>query len=53
VFLCGNPAVVQTLRKKTFLAGARTADIFCDAFSPAAATAVAVAAAVTPAAVTR
>jgi CDP-4-dehydro-6-deoxyglucose reductase len=36
VYLCGNPAIVQVLRKKTFLAGARTADIFCDAFSPAA-----------------
>jgi CDP-4-dehydro-6-deoxyglucose reductase len=32
VFLCGAPDFVQQLRKKIFLKGVRSANIFCDAF---------------------
>jgi CDP-4-dehydro-6-deoxyglucose reductase len=32
VFLCGHPALVQSLRKKTFLAGAAMREIHSDAF---------------------
>lgn len=32
VFLCGDPAFVQGLRKQIFLKGVRSANIFCDAF---------------------
>jgi CDP-4-dehydro-6-deoxyglucose reductase, E3 len=32
VYLCGNPAMVQSLRKKVFLKGAGIREIFCDAF---------------------
>jgi NAD(P)H-flavin reductase len=37
-FLCGDPAVVQTLRKKLFLAGMASREIFADAFVEAPAT---------------
>jgi len=37
VFVCGAPDIVQTLKKKLFLAGASLADIASDAFVPAAA----------------
>ena len=36
VFLCGNPAMVKTARKRAFLAGAAMRDIFSDAFGHAA-----------------
>ena len=36
VFLCGDPQIVQALKKKTFLAGAALADIQADAFLPSA-----------------
>lgn len=32
VFLCGNPDFVHGLRKRIFLKGARSANIFCDPF---------------------
>jgi ferredoxin-NADP reductase len=32
VYLCGAPEFVQSLRKKIFLKGVRSAHIFCDAF---------------------
>ena len=32
VFLCGNPDLVNLLRKKVFLAGAAMKDIYSDAF---------------------
>jgi CDP-4-dehydro-6-deoxyglucose reductase, E3 len=32
VYLCGNPAMVQSLRKKVFLKGAGIKEIFADAF---------------------
>ena len=32
VFLCGNPELVTTLRKKMFMAGAKMAEIHADAF---------------------
>jgi CDP-4-dehydro-6-deoxyglucose reductase len=32
VFLCGAPDFVQQLRKKIFLKGVRSSNIFCDAF---------------------
>lgn len=32
VFLCGDPALVQKMKRKAFLAGARLADIRADAF---------------------
>ncbi|WP_435019801.1 2Fe-2S iron-sulfur cluster-binding protein [Tundrisphaera sp. TA3] len=37
VYLCGNPAMVQALRKQVFLKGAKVKEIFVDAFlaSPA------------------
>ncbi|MEQ1870871.1 MAG: 2Fe-2S iron-sulfur cluster-binding protein [Vicinamibacterales bacterium] len=35
-YLCGDPAVVQTLKKKLFLAGAALNDIHADAFLPSA-----------------
>ena len=35
-FLCGDPGVVQTLRKQLFLAGAALGDIHADAFLPSA-----------------
>jgi NAD(P)H-flavin reductase len=35
VFLCGDPALVRTLKKKVFLAGAAMRDIHADAFLPA------------------
>lgn len=36
VFLCGNPEMVKTARKRAFLAGAAMRDIFSDAFGHAA-----------------
>ena len=36
VFLCGDPGVVQTCRKKIFLSGAALNDIHADAFQPSA-----------------
>ncbi len=35
VYLCGNPAMVDAARKKTFLAGASMKDIYADPFVPA------------------
>jgi len=35
-YLAGDPGVVQSLRKKVFLAGAASRDIFADAFLPSA-----------------
>jgi NAD(P)H-flavin reductase len=35
-FVCGDPAIVQILRKKLFLAGMASRDIYADAFIPAA-----------------
>lgn len=35
-FLCGNPEIVTRLRKRAYLAGASLADIYADAFLPAA-----------------
>jgi CDP-4-dehydro-6-deoxyglucose reductase len=35
-FLCGDPTLVQALRKKLFLAGAALNDIHADAFLPSA-----------------
>jgi ferredoxin-NADP reductase len=32
VFLCGNPDLVNALRKRVFLAGAKMSDIYADAF---------------------
>lgn len=37
VFLCGDPQLVQTLRRLVFLAGASRRDILADAFLPASA----------------
>ncbi len=34
VYLCGSPEFVQSLRKKTFLAGIASKNIFADAFTP-------------------
>lgn len=34
-FLCGDPGIVQSLRKRIFLAGAASRDIHADAFVPA------------------
>jgi NAD(P)H-flavin reductase len=36
IFLCGDPAIVQSLKKKLFLQGADLRDIHADAFLPAA-----------------
>lgn len=36
-YLCGDPGIVQTLRKKLFLAGVASKDIYADAFLPSAA----------------
>lgn len=36
-FVCGDPAIVQTLKKKWFLSGMASKDIYSDAFLPAAA----------------
>ncbi len=36
VYLCGHPDTVRSLQRKSFLAGASLADIFADAFLPAA-----------------
>jgi len=36
VFLCGDTALVQSLRKQVFLAGASMRDIYADAFVPLA-----------------
>jgi CDP-4-dehydro-6-deoxyglucose reductase len=36
VYLCGNPDLVRLMQRKCFLAGAAMADIFADAFLPAA-----------------
>lgn len=36
VFLCGDPGLVQSLRKQVFLAGASMRDIHADAFVPSA-----------------
>jgi NAD(P)H-flavin reductase len=33
-YLCGDPAIVNLLRKKIFLAGAASSDIFADPFTP-------------------
>lgn len=38
VFLCGDPALVKTLQRKTFMAGASLQEIFADAFLPSLAT---------------
>ena len=35
-FVCGDPAIVNLLRKKIFLAGAASHDIYADAFLPSA-----------------
>jgi len=35
-FVCGDPSTVQTLKKKLFLSGMASRDIFADAFIPAA-----------------
>jgi len=35
VFLCGNPALVKQVQRKTFMAGASMGDIHADAFLPA------------------
>ncbi|HEX4998770.1 MAG TPA: 2Fe-2S iron-sulfur cluster-binding protein [Terriglobia bacterium] len=35
-FVCGDPALVQDLKKKLFLAGMASRDIYADAFIPAA-----------------
>jgi len=35
-FVCGDPAIVNVLRRKIFLAGAASRDIYADAFVPAA-----------------
>jgi ferredoxin-NADP reductase len=35
-YICGDPDLVQSLRKKVFLAGAASREIFFDAFVPAA-----------------
>ena len=35
-FVCGDPALVQNLKKKLFLAGIASRDIYADAFVPAA-----------------
>jgi len=35
-FICGDPAIVQVLRKKLFLSGMASRDIYADAFLPAA-----------------
>ncbi|MEP6538996.1 MAG: 2Fe-2S iron-sulfur cluster-binding protein [Bryobacteraceae bacterium] len=35
-YVCGDPALVQSLKKKLFLAGAGSRDIYADAFTPAA-----------------
>lgn len=32
VFLCGHPDMVRTTQKQAYLKGARSADIYCDAF---------------------
>jgi CDP-4-dehydro-6-deoxyglucose reductase len=34
-FVCGDPAIVKLLKKKIFLAGAASRDIYADAFLPA------------------
>lgn len=36
VYLCGDPAMVNAMQRKTFLAGAGLKDIYADAFIPAA-----------------
>jgi NAD(P)H-flavin reductase/ferredoxin len=35
-YVCGDPSIVQSLKKKIFLAGAASRDIYADAFVPAA-----------------
>lgn len=35
-YVCGDPAIVKLLKKKFFLAGAASGDIYADAFLPAA-----------------
>ncbi len=35
-FLCGDPALVASLKRKMFLSGMASRDIHCDAFTPAA-----------------
>jgi NAD(P)H-flavin reductase len=35
-YVCGDPALVQTLKKKLFLSGMASRDIYADAFLPAA-----------------
>jgi NAD(P)H-flavin reductase len=37
-FVCGDPVIVKLLRKKIFLAGAASCDIYADAFVPSALT---------------
>ena len=37
-FVCGDPEIVKLLRKKIFLAGAASRDIYADAFVPSALT---------------
>ena len=36
IYLCGNPAMVETARLETFLAGAASGEIFADPFLPSA-----------------
>ena len=36
-FVCGDPALVQSLKKQLFLSGIATRDIYADAFLPSAA----------------
>jgi hypothetical protein len=35
-FVCGDPSLVQMLKKKLFLSGMASRDIYADAFLPAA-----------------
>jgi NAD(P)H-flavin reductase len=37
IYLCGDPSLVNTLRKKLFLAGASSKEIYADPFLPSAA----------------
>jgi CDP-4-dehydro-6-deoxyglucose reductase, E3 len=35
-YICGDPAIVQLLKKKLFLSGMASRDIYADAFLPTA-----------------
>jgi hypothetical protein len=35
-FVCGDPTLVQSLKKKLFLSGIASRDIYADAFLPSA-----------------